>query len=224
MIDYFTREELIHFQYAIISAKIPNQGRCDNVVKVNSLYPDFDSLSTYDEYKDEKIAEKLYFEMLQNEDGGRKDYKETPWADYTIYKTFINPLNKHFDIIILCDKMENIWVDFLCKYMKKKFAIEVIDLNKLFSEGKIGPIYIDRKEIWNKSVDVKKSAIEKTKEGLEQTRGGRIKLIGMMSKKEKISKLKEIGIKVTSIDDNNLDALLIDSWADELNDSEDNGY
>ena len=224
MIDYFTREELIHFQYAIISAKIPNQGRCSNVVKVNNLYPDVDTITAYADYKDRDIAEKMYFEMLKNDESEYKSKHERSWADYVFYNTFIQPLSKHFDVVIVCDKEENIWVDFLCKYLKKTFSIEVIDLNVLFSKGEIGPIYIDRDEIFDKAADVKRSAAMRAKESLESSRDGRLKLIQMMTKNEKIKKLKELGIRVSPSDMKNLDSLLIDSWVDELNDSYDTSY
>ena len=82
MIDYFTREELIHFQYAIISAKIPNQGRCSNVVKVNNLYPDVDTITAYADYKDRDIAEKMYFEMLKNDESAIEDNDDSDNIEY----------------------------------------------------------------------------------------------------------------------------------------------
>lgn len=222
MIDYFTREELIHFQYAIISSAIPNQGKCENVVKLNNLYPDIDTITAYADYKDEKIAKKMYIEMLEtNED--EYQYKrnrgdKTSWADYVLYKAIVNPLANHYDVILLCDQSENIWIDTLSEYLKDKFSIEVIDLNELFINGEIGPISIDRKKILNSAVDVRRSAAKRAKEGLESSREGRLKLLNMMSKKEKISKLKDLGIVISESDMKNLNALLIDSWVDELND------
>ena len=50
---------------------------------------------------------------------------------------------------------------------------------------------------------------------MSTTRDGRLKLISRMSKKDKIEKLKELGIKVTSVDKNNLDELLIDGWVND---------
>lgn len=224
MIDYFTKEELLHFQYAIISAKIRNQGRCQNVVKLNDLYPDSDTIIAYNDYKDKEIAKKMYRDMLETvEQEYAHKTSDVRWADFAIYKAFVNPIESHYDVIILCDQLENIWIDEFCAYLKDHFSIEVINLNELFSKGEIGSIYIDRKKIANKAVDVRRAAAIRAKESLESSRDGRLRLVTkIMSKKEKIQKLKELGIRVTENDKDNLDALLIDSWVDEL-DSDDNG-
>ena len=56
-IDYFTLPDLTNMQYAIISAKISSGGRARNVVKVNDLYPDVDTIMAYEDYKDMKTVE-----------------------------------------------------------------------------------------------------------------------------------------------------------------------
>lgn len=214
-IDHFSSDYLTHFQYAIISAAIRNGNRVSNVVKINELYPTTEIISAYAEYKDKSIMEKMYTELLvppKNAKNG--DY----WAANTIYKTFINPLMKHFDIVILCDEKENDYIDVLCKILKKYFSIDVIDLNELFREGKVGPIYIDRNKIWDKAVDIRRQAGKEMISALESTKDGRLKLINMWNKKEKIHKLKSLGITVTESDMNNLDQLLIDEWVNENDD------
>lgn len=210
-IDYFTAEEIIHFQYAIISSIITNQGTQQNMAKISSLYPLPEITITYDDYKDKKLMEKMYMDFLcptrENDCGLTKNS-----MDNIFYKTFINPLNLHHDIVILCDRKENDYIDVLCKVLKKEYKIEVIDLNKLFSEGRIGPIYIDRKEIWNNCVDIRRRAVEDGNKYMATTEEGRLKLLKSMSKEDKINKLKELGVDPSGCKEKELNKLLIDVW------------
>lgn len=212
-IDHFTRDELTHFQYAIISAKIKNGGRVSNMAKISELYPDSETVINYSEFKDKNILENMFMDMLHPSKKDSGDKYE--WRSGIFYRTFINPLKYHHDIVIICDEIENDYIDVLCKCLKKYYAIEVINLNELFSKGKVGPIYIDRDEIHNKAVDIARTASKEMIKSMSTTRDGRLKLISRMSKKDKIEKLKELGIKVTSVDKNNLDELLIDGWVND---------
>lgn len=209
-IDHFTREELTHFQYVVISAKVRNQHRTNNVVKLNNLYPDSEIVIAYNEYNDKNILEKMYMEMLCPEKGST----DNDWIANDMYNVFVNPLIQHTDIVIICDRLENDYIDVIVKYLKKKFEIEVIDLNVLFTKGRIGPIYIDRSEIWDKAVDVRKSSVREMIKSLESTKEGKLKLLGRMSRKDKIEKLEELGIKITEADKKNLDKIIIDAWID----------
>ena len=211
-IDHFTRDELIHLKYAIISAAINNYGKATNVSKVNELYPTVEIIENYAEFKDKRIMEKMYMELLTPD----KNERGINFATTTIYKCFINPLLKNDDVVIICDRNENDYIDVLCKFLKKHFELEVIDLNELFTKGKIGPIYIDRKSIKDKAVDIRLDSLDKKRRDLETTSDGRRKLLGMMNKKEKLRKLKEIGITVN--DNDNLDELLIDAWVEDEED------
>lgn len=206
-IDHFTLEQLTHFQYAIISAKINNGRSVMNTEKINELYPTPDIVISYDEYKDDKILEKMYFEML--EEKGNKDYMAR-----IIYQTFINPLMKHFDIMIICDEKENPYITCLCKYLHENFSIDVIDLNELFTTGHTGAIYIDRDKIWDKAVDIRRTAGKEMIKTLEQSRDGKLKLLNQMNKKEKIEKCKELGIKINKSDIKDIDKILIDDWVE----------
>lgn len=207
-IDHFTMQELTHFQYAIISAKVRNQSRVLNVSKFNVLYPTPEIVTAYADYQDKKILEKMYMEMLDSEDSATG----TKWAANRLYTIFVKPLLDNVDVVIICDRLENDYIDVLCKYLKKRFDVEVIDLNELFSKGRIGSIYIDRNVIRDKAVDVRRAAAKEMKMSLESTSDGRLHLLNQMDKKEKIDKLKELGINVTKSDKNDLDKLLIDEW------------
>ena len=209
-IDYFTRNELVHFDYVLISAKINSLAKSPNVIKKNNLWPTPEVIENYEEFKDKKIMEKMYLDFLTI---------KTPDDEYIgdiLYTTFINPIINHRDIMIVCDINENDYIDVFCKHMNDVYSLDCINLNKLFSEGKIGPLYIDKNKIWDKAVDIRRIAGKKRIEGLEASRDGRLKLLGLMNKKEKILKLKEIGIKVNKGNADDLDKLLIDAWVDDI--------
>ena len=67
--------------------------------------------------------------------------------DTFLWRYFIAPLKAHQDIVFVCDKDENMILDILFEYVHDKTEIEVIDLNKLFTDGQIGPLYLDWDEI-----------------------------------------------------------------------------
>lgn len=215
MIDHFSSDDLVRFQYKIISAKIVNEGLCGNVQKINELYPTSNIVSAYAEYEDTKILEKMFMSILEPDNSKEGDYIANK-----VYRTIIDPLLNHQDIVLLCDKSENAYLDVLCEFLTKKFAIEVIDLNKLFTDGIVDPIYIDRKEINNKAVDIRRKAVNDMYRSLESTKDGREKLLSKMRTKDKKRKLKELGITVTS-NDTDLDKLLIDAWVNGDEDEDD---
>lgn len=217
MIDYFTLRELTHFNYAVLSAKITVTDKSLNVAKISTLYPDPEAIIEYSELKDQKIFEKHYFEFLDPDEEDLKNMKRglSYYIYNNIFKIFINPLNLHHDILILCDESENYIVDAFCKYLKKRFKIEVIDLNKLFIDGKLGSIYIDRKEINEISRDIKIACGNEWIRSKEQTSDGRAELISMMTKKDKIKKLKEFNYKPTQQDVDNIDEVLLTVWNEE---------
>ena len=209
-IDHFTAEELTHFQYAIVSAAVRNGGRAANVVKISDLYPTPEIVIEYADCKDKTIMEKMYTDYLRP----KKDSDSIGINQMAniFYRTFVNPLLSHVDIVIICDKSENDYIDVLCTVLKKEYMIDVIDLNKLFTEGRIGSIYIDRNDIWDKAVDIRRAAGKDGMKALESTEGGREKLLQMMKKKDKIKKIEELGIKLTSYDKKDLDSILMDAW------------
>lgn len=207
MIDYFTQTEILHCQYLLLSAKVTNQKRIDNVVKASILWPDNDSLIRY--------AETHNFELFQKEYHAHLDTKETnerdvSWSGASIYNSVVYLVLQHEDVIIVCDREENFIVDAFCNYIKKHWHLDVIDLNVLFSKGEIGPYYIDRIKIRNSAVDIRRAAGRDKLKVMDGTRDGRLRHLQLMNKKEKIAKLKSLDIKVHEND--NLDALLIDAW------------
>lgn len=208
-IDYFTRNELAHCQYVIISAKIANTATCENVVKRNNIYPTNEIVETYAAYENKAVLEKMYMDLLKIE--GPKDN----WLANVIYSTFVNPVINHQDVVIVCDKVENDYIDVLCKYLRRDFALECIDLNKLFTEGKVDGIYLDRNKIWDKAVDIRRASGVEMNKALSSTRDGRLGLLAKMTKKDKVGKLKELGIEVTKRDMGDLDKILMDAWVND---------
>lgn len=210
-IDYFTQEEISHFQYAVISAIVKSYSSVLNVSKVDSLYPLPEILIDYEDHKDKSIMEKMYMDFLspkkENDAGMTKRHMAN-----IFYRTFINTLNNHVDIMIVCDRSENEYIDVICKVLKKDYSLEVIDLNKLFSEGRIGPIYIDRKEIWDKCVDIRRAAGKDMNDAIESSKDGRKFLLSKMTKKQKIKKIEELGITLTNYNKKELDSILMDIW------------
>lgn len=201
MIDYFTQEELTNLQYLIISASVRNQGTSPNVVKVNDLFPSTNGvIIPYVELGDKKLMHKMY-------------YKELKDMDNIIYSAIIDPiLRHHHNIVLLCDENEDVYMDVVCDYLEKSFGMKVIDLNRLFKEGETDIFFIDKSEIKNKSVELKRSAVMSQIESLEKSASGREKLLGLMNKEDKLKKLKELGINVNKSDNKHLTELLRIEW------------
>lgn len=219
-VDHFTKDELTHCEYAIISAKIKCGPKVLNARKINSLYPSVSVVETYAEYGDKKMIEKMYLSEL--EDKSKETEKIRKSITNAIYRTFVNPLINHVDTVILCDECENYYIDILCKVLKKNFSIEVIDLNQLFTKGYVGKIYIDRDEIWDRAVDIRKDALLEEFKSLESTRDGREKIVKMMNKKQKLAKLKELGYKVSHLTSNKeINKMLSDAYINDNDDEED---
>lgn len=221
-IDHFTSDDLVNCKYAILSAKIQNQGTRQNVSKIVDLYPLTDHIVAYNEYKDKELLEKMYLDYLNP----KKRKKGDEFIENKVLDTFIHPLMNHEDVMIICDQLENDYVDIFCKYLKDKFAIEVIDLNELFIKGRTGPIYLDRDEVHDRSVEANRAALRQKAESYESSEDGRRELLKNMNKKEKIAKLKELGIKVTDSDKDHLDDILEEAWVapDDDKDEKDHDY
>ncbi len=215
-IDHFTLKDIISFEYCIISAKVTNGGKLQNVVKMNDLYPSPDIVTTYYETKDKKLLKKMYAGMLSGDDVDMPRSKKdiNPYT-VQIYQTFVNPLLHRYNICIICDEAENDFIDVLCDYLKEEFHIEVIDLNTLFKEGKIGSIYIDRDDIRDRAVDIRQMAAKEQAKALATTRDGKQRLIEMMTTSKKKKELKRLGINPEDIDKKDLNKVLFEEWCRE---------
>lgn len=215
MIDHFDYDELLHMQYLIISAKLANSARVKNVVKCNDLYPDYDIMNDWYSNQNMDTFERAYLAVLNGEDIKDNSNNEVTWIDSILWNYFLLPISKHHDVIIICDEQEDFIIDVLCKFLKKRLSIEVINLNELFTKGSVGPVYIDRDKIWDKGVDIKRAALRDKARAMQSTEEGRAKLIGMMNKSEKIKALKKAGYTVKKSDEKDLDSMLMEAWNQE---------
>lgn len=207
-IDHFSFTDLNYFEYAIISAKIKCGLKDSHCQKINNLFPLAETVIAYAETGNPDILEhdlfKLYDDLINNQHSD------------VFYKVFVQNVEKHINVLIVCDEQENPYIDVLCKYLKKKFAIEVIDLNKLFTKGKLDPIHYDYDVIRDKGVDVRRAAKKQAEENLATTRDGRLELVRGWDKDRKIKQCKKIGLRVRkSISERELDQILIDAWVED---------
>jgi hypothetical protein len=224
MIDYFTKDELLHFQYLVLSAKVvsldggtskklgdweevTNRGKLMNVQKLSSVfYPTADTIIEYAETGNKEVFEKMYFSELFP-----KDNNDCLLA---MYRSIIDPVVKHNDVIIINDMHENDIIDVFCKAIKKKFSLDTINLNELFSKGSIEEMIIDINKVKDKSVDIRIMSAKEKEKLLEQTTDGRLELLNMMNSFDKKRKLKKLGIKFNKNDD--LDVLLTEAWVNDI--------
>lgn len=221
MIDYFPLKELTNFQYVILSSKIQNNGSLGNVATIAGLYPPLEMVVSYYEHKDLKLFEKEYLNFLSpDEEEKERLYEGRSYSvQNSICKTFLIPLQNHFDILILYDKSENFILDVLCKFLKKNFKVEVANLNELFEKGEMGKIYLDRDEIKKCNNDIIKRCGKEMYYDRAQTHDGRKQIIETLSTKEKLKKLKHLGVRINESDKKNINNILLEVW-DELADEE----
>ena len=193
-------------QYAVISAGIKVQGgRVLNMKKINEIHPssvNFEMTTSHENYHDIDALRKVYTEYLKK-------------IDNLLYLIFVDTVLNHHNICIICCERENYYIDILVEYLKKKFALECIDLNKLFTEGRVGKIYIDRDEIHNRAVDIRRAAGDEMIEQDKMTPGGRLRLLNKMSRKQKIRKLAELGIHINESEYDQIDEMLIKEWVED---------
>lgn len=212
MIDHFTREELLHMQYLIISAVIRNAGHVPNVVKCNELYPSADVVSETYGTHDMDVLRRAYMSELKSKD---------PIVNFNMrsiyYRFILNPIDLHHDVCIICDKNENMYIDILCEFLKDEFGLDTINLNTLFTKGRVGSIYIDWTEVHNNVVDINRAVTKEMRDSLTTSRDGRTKLVyNIMNKKEKIKLLDEYGITPTSTKNEDLNEMLKEVYIDEI--------
>ena len=213
-IDYLSLKDLTNIQYAVFSAKIANLGKVNNVSKISGLYPTPEIVITYSDSGDKAIMRKMYLDFLSGKD--ICEPKQWNPEDGMIYSTFINPLLKHFDVMIVCDESENDYVDVLCEYMEDKFNIQVINLNDLFEHGRVGPLYIDRDQIRDSAVDIRRAAAREQTRSMETSRDGRLALVEMMNKSEMKKRLEKLGFDTTGLSAKEIKDMLVEEWCNNI--------
>ena len=199
-IDHFTRVELNSFHYVIISAGIVNTGKARNVVKINTLFPDYEIYNDYLQYKNLERFKKNYFNKLD-------DYKED-----VIYRSIINPLSKHESLLLICRRMENFIIDVLSEYLLKEFKIDTIDLNHLFINGVINNFNFSLEEFKENYINFKINAVKKLVELKEKSPSGRAELFAKMDEKDKRSLIKKIGYNPKNLNLEQIDSIIKNEW------------
>ena len=199
MIDHFPREILCSMQYSIISAGVRVGGRIPNVVKINELYPSTDISLCYAETSDKSVLRKMYKDELKE-------------SLHLIYLTYGEPIERHYNLTILCMRNENDFIDILAEFIEENLGIHCIDLNELFIKGHVGEFSLDRTKFRNILVDMRREFGRAMMKNMELTEGGRLNLLKSMNKKDKVKKLKSIGIDINDSDMKNLDLILQEAW------------
>ena len=161
---------------------------------------------------DYKVFKKRYYGMLDSDDDNRD--KTSNSYHNLIYRGLINPLLQSMNIFMICKEEEDYILDALCSYLKDRFDIEVVDLNELFSKGRVGAIYLDRDKIRDKAVDIRRNALKAEFNSMKETRGGRENLLKKMSRKDKERELEKYHVK--NYDKKDIDELLMAEWEEEV--------
>ena len=211
-IDHFTREEILSMGFLIVSAGVQdprnqkwlsgltlNGESTGNVLKINELYPNDEVQDLYIRFGSKDKIRDMYMDQL-------KGY------DYLFYNALVSPILSYQNRTFICKMRENDYIDIILEYVKKTFSIDHIDLNELFSKGRVGPYYIDREDIHNSTVKIARRVFKDKRNEQNMTEGGRLLSLGEMSKKEKLKLLKKLGIKVNDNEHDLIDDLLMESW------------
>ena len=211
MVDYFSAEEMLGLHYLVISGGIQRKGiQYDgwgqNTGKDVQIRPTTELISLYANHEiSPESLKKAYFQILE-------DY------EVNIYHNILMPIMEHrHNVVLVCQKEEDFYIDLLCEFLSEKYFINTIDLNKLFEEGECELFYIDRPKTHNAMVPVLRRSTREVFESKASTRSGRLDLLETkMSRKTMIMKLKELGIKVAKdISKEEAKELLMEAWVED---------
>lgn len=207
-IDYFTNEELSNMKYLLTSLKLSNGGIVKKQVERWVEIMPIADVAELDWFNDREAYEKAYMDMLKNRLPRVDDISITS----TIHSNLIKPLLNHEDRMLVCDESENYILDIFCEFVKEKFKIEIINLNKLFSEGEHEPIKYDHDRLKRLSKQILEEAEEDAINALSRTERGRAKLLLKMTTYQKKDQLKSLGINPKKHSEKEYDQLLNDLW------------
>lgn len=204
-IDHLSFMDLNYCEYAIVSSRITCGLRDMHCARINLLYPKNEIVDHYAATGD---YEQLEREMIKMYDDMLKEDKTA-----LFYNTFVKPIEDHINVMIVCHREENHYVDALCKFLKKRLYIEVIDLNQLFTKGKLDTIHYDYDKIRDRAVDIRRNAKHEEAKSKASTEEGRMQLLQEWDKKTKLKLCKNLKIRVRSnLREKDIDAILIDAW------------
>lgn len=205
-IDHMTYRDLTTCKYDIFSPKITCGRKDPACAKLLELYPTTEMMERYTSGGSVEHLEKEMFDMY--------DKMNSKWRSAMFYNEFVKSIEDHINAILICIDDDVPVLDILCRYLKKKFSIEVIDLDRLFTKGKIDPIHYDYKEIRDLGVDIRRAAEEELARNLATTPDGRMSLLRKWSRKQKLKFCrKNLRMHVQDgIPDSELDEIIIDAW------------
>lgn len=204
-IDHFSFTDLYYCQYVIVSSRIKCGNKDGNCHKANPLYPLPETVARFAETGNTDLLDRELFALY--DDMIKHDHSTV------FYDLFVRTIETHTNVMVVCHEDENPYVDSLCKFLKKRFSIEVINLNQLFTKGKIDPVHYDYNKIRDKGVDIRRAATAQAVKDKASTEEGRMELLMMWKRKTKLNLCKSIGINVRKdVSDKDLDAILIDAW------------
>lgn len=210
MIDWFPVDELLAMWYIVVGEGVMQHGRESNVKKPAALLPTVDIISYYAATGDAQCASGMYMSQLM-----KKPTKEERMTEIEqdVYLCFTDPLTKHINVCMVYSQ-EEVWIqDTLCRYLKEQHGIDVIDLDQLFSDGKIDGFYFDYEAIRERWKDTLKQMQEIEFITKSRTSDGRRELLSEMTFKKKLKLLKRLKIKFSSkITEEKATELLRDGW------------
>lgn len=203
MIDYFTNDELLNFQYAILSAGIAVHGsEKENVVKYPLIYPSHEIADRFLDDQDTDLLRRTYRGELKS-------------IIDMIFVNFVKPIVEfHHNILFVNLEKEDVYTDILVEFIREQLGLPCIDLNELFMTGETELFRIDRRELHDRNVKLSRGIAKRELMGFESTDDGKLHLIrNVMTEKQKLAKLKELDVgKLKESDLDRLDELLIGAW------------
>jgi hypothetical protein len=209
MIDYFTRDELLNMYIYVISTGLRVRQSVSRCGFINQLYPTSETISEYANHGDLNLFNKTYLSEIKH--GQSKHY---------LYRSVIEAILYHnHNIILMGLEYDDYIIDVIVHYLKSHFNLPCVDLNELFTKGETDLFYIDHSEVKSKSRELKKTTEGLWTASVSATASGRLDLIETkMKKKEMITKLKELGVKLKpeDMDIKVLRQLLKEIWLGEI--------
>lgn len=200
MIDYFTRDELSYLEYRIISAGMIAGNNLLSVASANALFPSFENQNIWID--------------TQNLDALKQGFYEDLDLEYnTLYHSIVEPFSEHLDVVLLTTDQEYVYLKILAEYVRERFKIPVIDLNRLFDKGEVDPIKWNPKRIRDSILKLQRKIKEASDDSMASTASGRLNLLDHMNRKERIKKLIQIGVDVDAHEsDEVIQELLMEAW------------
>lgn len=203
MIDHFTREEILGMNYILVSAGMKAKRRANNVWKSLDLYPADETAKEHITYQNIDLFRKNYFRDLED-------------SEDAIYTELLKPIiEEHSTRVLICKEKEDDMMDVLCEYLEKKYGLQAVDLNKLFTEGKTPSVKFDREKLKRKIVDINRRVTKQGEAEAERSSGGRFRLLKTWDKKKKMKKLKSLGIRCNNLSEDEMTRILMDEWVEE---------